>query len=218
MPEAPVQGVSNRALRRYVEALMMSPSLERNLLLKKLPRPSREQVIAFIKRHKAALGEYVGNPEYFQTAPPAADPALMFTAEIKSGVGARPVPMKKREIIEEDGLPIVRTIPPVGRRLLITAVELAAGDPRRIDTGMAHRVSIMIRNTSIIDIWVNTTSAVQPSPALGQLGSGMPVAGCSAVGAWDGQAITVQAGPEIEFWAVPDTGSSRWIIVAEMAR
>lgn len=165
------------------------------------------------------LGEYVGNPEFYQSAP--GDIGVPFKAEIKGrpvSAGGMSKPIPKREVFEQGSIPLFRNMPIPGRNLVITPTPVDAGKTLKIDQGIAGRFSILIWNVSTVVFWINTTSAVRAPGAVGVVGNGLPLGPASAAGAYNGGAVMFEAGPEIEFYAVPQSGSQRYIIVAEIAR
>lgn len=161
------------------------------------------------------MGEVIQDPTRFQTAPPTAE--LPFEAEIKPGV-SQAVKLSGREEIDERALQIVRTIPPVAGAIITTPFMISANDPKRIDSGLANRIYVMIQNMSAVVIWVDQQAAVKAAGTVGGAGTGYPLAASSASGAYNGSAIMFAAGPNVQFWAVPASGSGVYGVIIEAAR
>ena len=83
---------------------------------------------------------------------------------------------------------------------------------------LANRIYVMIQNMSTVVMWVDQRASVKAAVALGTMGTGYPLGPSSAAGAYNGSAIMYAAGPEVEFWAVPASGTGVYGIIVEAAR
>lgn len=167
----------------------------------------------------AGMGETMHDPaRYYKTEPTAEQLQMLPPRAGPPPPGTPKFPAAPRRVIDEEDMPIIRTIPPVASMLRITSHLINNVRKRRVDIGLSKRVDVVLWNVSNNLIWWDSSGNPSPPLVAGGQGSGAPLPGNATPNGYDGASIGINAGPEVQIWAIGTIAGNQMIVVFETSR
>ncbi len=189
-----------------------------------LPTPGHKKIVVprdmgkVVPAGQPGMGELMHDPRYYETQPTPAQVQALPDRAGPPPAGAKKYPAAPRRVIDEQDLPIMRTIPPVAKMVRISSWLLTSAQKTRVDFGIDNRVDVVLWNVSNSLIWWDT-SGNPSAPAVGGLqGSGAPLPGNATLNGYNGASVSITAGEEVPIWAIGTAAGTQLVIVFEAAR